>query len=65
AAATVHRENMTKARGDAEQLWHDGDARCRVADRALAESRREIRRDRDERMLAAQADRVASNWRRA
>lgn len=65
AAAKAHRENMAGARADAEQLWHDGDARCRVADRALADSRREIRRDRDERMLAAQADRVASNWSRA
>lgn len=48
-----------------EQAWHDGDARCRLAERALAESRRVLRRKQDERALTVQADRTASNWRRA
>lgn len=65
AAARTHRERMAEAHAEAERAWHDGDARCRVADGALANSRRAIRRDRDERMLTAQADRVATNWRRA
>lgn len=55
---------MTEARGEAEQAWQSSDARCRLAERALADQRREVRRDRDERALAAQADRTATRWRR-
>ena len=64
-AAQAHRKQMGAARDVAEGAWHDGDARCRLADRALDTSRRAQRRDRDERALAALADRTASKWRRA
>lgn len=65
ALAQNHRLRMAEERGATEQAWHDGDARCRLADRALADSRRALRRVQDERALATQADRTASNWRRA
>jgi hypothetical protein len=65
ALAREHRRCMTEERETSEQAWHDGDARCRLAERALADSRRALRREQDERALAVQADRTASNWRHA
>lgn len=65
AAAQAHRAQMAEACALAERTWHDGDAHCRLADRALDTSRRARRRDRDERALDVLADRMASNWRRA
>lgn len=65
AAAQAHRVQMIEARAAAERDWHDGDAHCRLADRALDTCRHARRRDRDERALDTLADRIASNWRRA
>lgn len=64
-AARGHANEMTEARGAAETAWRNGDARCRVADRALDESRRANRRDRDERLLEAMAERTVLQWRRS
>lgn len=63
--AQTHSARMTGARGEAETAWQDADARRRLAERTLEDSRRALRRERDERLLAAQADRTISRWRRA
>lgn len=63
--ARDHRARMGEACLDAEQAWHDGDARCRLAERALKDKGREIRLDREEAALAALADRMTQRWRRA
>ncbi|WP_448661556.1 hypothetical protein ACG3SL_12900 [Sphingomonas sp. CJ20] len=65
AFAQMHRDQCFAASAVAERAWHDGDARCRLAGRALDDSRRALRRARDSRALDALADRIASNWRRA
>ncbi|WHU05000.1 hypothetical protein [Sphingomonas sp. NIBR02145] len=63
--ARNHCLRMADQREESEQDWHDGDARCRLADRALSDSRRARQRERDERLLALLADRTALLWRRA
>lgn len=66
--ATVAREHQRRTaheRSECERAWHAGDARCRLADRARADSERALRRDRDGRALAALADRTATKWRHA
>lgn len=65
AVAHDHRARLEEAGGDAERAWYDSDARCRLTERALEDSGRAMRRDREERALAALADRVTLRWRRA
>jgi hypothetical protein len=64
-AASDELGRAAEALRSAERDWCDADARCSVADRAVAESRRRLARDRDDRMLSTQADRTALRWRQA
>lgn len=64
-AAAEHSQLMTEGREAREADWRLGDARCRQADSAFADSRRERAREREEHALEALADRTSYRWARA
>lgn len=66
AGATAHdyADQMTDRRHESEAEWRLGDARCRQAGDALAQSRRSRAREREEHALEILADRISFAWSR-
>lgn len=66
AQSAEQEQRRTRAAAEAlERAWHGCDALCRHAERAEDAGRRALRRDRDERQVAASADRTALQWSRS
>lgn len=63
ARSAEHEQRRARAAVEAlEHAWHGHDALCRRAERAEYAGRRVLRRDRDERQVAASADRTSLQW---
>ena len=57
-------DGATADRSASDHLWRQSDVHCRQAGSLLAESRRREARARDEKAMAASADRITLTWRR-
>lgn len=63
-SAQVAETRASDEQAACEAEWHAGNALCRQAEKSLQLHRRQIARDRDERLLERDADRVTFKWSR-